>query len=119
MPPPPPPPSILNAFYNIYMFLFINMSINIYAYLCILSFIAPFPCICPRSVIKVIKVLRFLVKKGCQGYQGYQVFAFFCWTRNEKYFKGESSRYKNKGLGYDDKQMQGYEAISDNMRRYA
>ena len=35
-PPPPAPPSILNVFYNIFMFLLINMSINIYAYLCIL-----------------------------------------------------------------------------------
>ena len=30
-----------------------------------------------------------------------------------------TSRYNTKGLGYDDKQMQGYEAINDNVHRYA
>ena len=75
--PPPAPPSILNVFYNIFMFLLINMSINIYAYLCILSFLASFPCICPRSVyyLFVVHFFTFWGKKHSP-----EVYTIFLWS---------------------------------------
>ena len=51
--PPPAAPVHFECFHSILRFWFINISINMYAYLCILSSIAAYPCICFYHILNL------------------------------------------------------------------